>query len=344
MNYLEEFLREQRSKTLNTPIGVPDKTDNTTFDSFVSECPRGICPPDEPSETPAERCAQLDAERNERDRLAHRGYDYDGRGDQSYRFEPGETVMRVFDPDRLFETGPDFGLCENCGEPASLIVPGKIPSEVWAGLRWQELSAEEKQVARAELRVAELKAGHRFCSLECQQIVLPDAAGKEKKKPRRTLSCSLCTGPRTTTEPPLDLQGRPTLCTTAHERDLGGCIKYSWLLRDLDADDLARPYITSGPYCPWPQMEHAEPGFTIRQQARPETEQERAEIDRLAAMDAGDGNDINGAARPVTAEPHPTAKESNHHGLSAETRSNQSVLEPRQERGTSSGLQGRMLS
>jgi len=44
----------------------------------------------------AERIARLDAERNERDRLAKRGYDYDGYGDLSYQFESGETVMRVF--------------------------------------------------------------------------------------------------------------------------------------------------------------------------------------------------------------------------------------------------------
>jgi hypothetical protein len=36
------------------------------------------------TETPAERCARLDAERNERDRLAGRGYDYAPRSKASY--------------------------------------------------------------------------------------------------------------------------------------------------------------------------------------------------------------------------------------------------------------------
>jgi hypothetical protein len=37
-------------------------------------------------------------------------------------WEPGETVMRVIDPDRLFKTFK-FGRCDICGGPAALVVP-----------------------------------------------------------------------------------------------------------------------------------------------------------------------------------------------------------------------------
>lgn len=42
-------------------------------------------------------------------------------------------------------------------------------------------------------------------------------------------------------------------CSALDERDIDSCLKYRFLRRDLDADDLERPYVTTGPYCPWPQ-------------------------------------------------------------------------------------------
>ena len=224
--------------------------------------------------------AWLDAARNSRDKLAKRGYDYDGCGAQ-FQFESAESVKRVF------ESAPQFGRCDVCGEPADIVLHRDVTIN-----------------------------GHkRFCA-PClrQQDYDREALGKRNKRKART--CPLCNGKWRQAE---SADGEEPACTTRNQRDIARCLKYRFLLRELDADDLARPYVTTGPYCPWPQ---GEPDFAIRQDPRPETEPERAEIDRLAAMDADDGNDINGAARPVTAEPHPKPKESNLHGLPAETRSN----------------------
>jgi hypothetical protein len=146
-------------------------------------------------ETPAERCARLDAERNQHDRIEHRGYDNDGRGDQSYQFEPGETVMRVFDANRFF--GGEFGVCEVCGDAAAMIIPAaKLPREVWRELlghcAWRELSKEEQAAAKPVLREAELKYGHRFCGLECYREAMPD--GVERKEKKAAKRCPLCGG------------------------------------------------------------------------------------------------------------------------------------------------------
>ena len=147
----------------------------------------------------AARIAQLDAERNERDRLAKRGYDYDGRGDQSYQSKPGETVMRVF--------------------------------------------AHNHRVRNA-------------------------------------------------------------------------------------APDLLDPYAALGL-----------------------TQLREAELDRLAIADTAQPEDVDevlltGAAQPTTqgSQAAPKTRGAHQHALSAETWSNQSVLEPRQERGTPSGFQGRVLN
>jgi hypothetical protein len=42
-------------------------------------------------------------------------------------------------------------------------------------------------------------------------------------------------------------------CETHAENEPALCSKYWYLRRELDADDLGRPYVTTGPYCPWPQ-------------------------------------------------------------------------------------------
>jgi hypothetical protein len=106
----------------------------------------------------AEECARVDAERNERDRKARRGYDYDGRGDLSYQWEPGETVMRVFDPDKLFDSEAPFGRCEVCGAPASMVVPEGFPS---SGGSWRHASWSEWREA--------IRDGRHFCSTVCWQ-------------------------------------------------------------------------------------------------------------------------------------------------------------------------------
>src|SRR6516165_10431318 len=151
------------------------------------------------ADSAAERVAKLDQERNSRDELAKRGYDYE-----------------------------EHNACESCGKPATFVAPGKIPREVWVELRWQALSPEEKHDALPRLREAALEHVRYFCGRECYRTVLPNGVEREKKKSRRRLPCPFCAGPRVTTEPPLDLQGRPTLCTTEGERNLSGCIKYSW--------------------------------------------------------------------------------------------------------------------
>ena len=243
---------------------------------------KNVEPAPDAADLATKRMAWLDAARNSRDKLAKRGYDYDGCGAQ-FQFESAESVKRVF------ESAPQFGRCDVCGEPADIVLHRDVTIN-----------------------------GHkRFCA-PClrQQDYDREALGKRNKRKART--CPLCNGKWRQAE---SADGEEPACTTRNQRDIAHCLKYRFLLRELDADDLARPYVTTGPYCPWPQ---GEPDFAIRQDPRPETEQERAEIDRLAAMDADDGNDINGAARPVTAEPHLKLKESNHHGLSARTRSNQS--------------------
>jgi hypothetical protein len=56
-----------------------------THVTFVTNVTGGDPEGGEAAETTTERIARLDRERNERDRLAKRGYDYDGYGDQSYQ-------------------------------------------------------------------------------------------------------------------------------------------------------------------------------------------------------------------------------------------------------------------
>lgn len=168
----------------------------------------------------ARRCALLDRERHERDRTAKRGYDYDGRGDQSHQFEPGEIVQRVFDLTRL-----GLGTCEVCGESADIV------------LRRNTAGNGRK----------------RFCAPCWRQQPRRAVSGKREK--HHALSCPLCGGRWSMDEPPQDSAGRATACTTRHDRDLVHCLKYVSLLRELDADELARPYVTAGPFCPWPRGE-----------------------------------------------------------------------------------------
>ena len=274
MNYLDDFLHQRHPKGLYAPKGGPAKTDKTR-----RQRRKTIAKTDTLSDF--SRAARLDEERNIHDKLYKRGYDHDENGDLAPKFAPGETVLRVLDPDFLFG---DFGRCDICGDPADIVLR----------------------------RAAAINGHQRFCAPCLRgQDHSHKAFGKRDK--RKARNCPLCGGKWDQSE------SADGVCTTRNKRDIAHCLKYRFLLRELDADDLARPYVTTGPYCPWPQ---GEPDFAIRQDPRPETEQERAEIDRLAAMDADDGNDINGAARPVTAEPHPKPKESNLHGLPAETRSN----------------------
>jgi hypothetical protein len=107
-----------------TPV-TPQNIVNGKFDSACASLPASghrdtqDTEDEAAAETTIESIARLDAERNERDRIARRGYDYDGRGDQSYQFEPGETVARVFDPDRLVGK---FGHCDVCGKPAGIVL------------------------------------------------------------------------------------------------------------------------------------------------------------------------------------------------------------------------------
>jgi hypothetical protein len=300
MSYLEDFLRKRSPRVPNAIWVGTAKTDKT-------KRPKRKTPAKTGTLSNIARIARLDEERNIHDKLFKRGYDYAENGNFALKFgnefEPGETVLRVLDPDFLVG---DFGRCDICGDPADI----------------------------ALRRDAIINGHQRFCA-PClrDQDRSHKAFGKRNK--RRVRTCPLCGGKWDQSE------SANGVCTARNKRDIAHCLKYRFLLRELDADDLARPYVTTGPYCLWPQ---AELNFAIRQDPRPETEQERAEIDRLAAMDTDGGTDFNGAARPVTAEPHPKAEEHDYHGLSAETWSNQSVLESRQERGTPSGFQGRMLS
>jgi hypothetical protein len=162
--------------------------------------------------------------------------------DLAPKFAPGETVLRVLDPDFLFG---DFGRCDICGDPADIVLR----------------------------RDATINGHQRFCA-SClrDQDHSHEAFGKRNKRKVRT--CPLCGGKWDQSE------SADGVCTTRNKRDIAYCLKYRFLRRELDADDLARPYVTTGPYCPWPQVE---PDLAIRQDSRPETEQERAEIDRLAA-------------------------------------------------------------
>jgi hypothetical protein len=216
-------------------MGVTDKTDNTLFNHITDKT-------DETLLDGSERIAQLDLERNERDRLAKRGYDYDGRGDQSYRFEPGETVIRIFAPDR------QFGRCDICHEPAAIVLH----------------------------RNATINGHQRFCA-SCWHDQGHDHEAFSKRHKRRARTCPLCGGKWEQNESADDA------CTTRNKHDIAHCLKYRFLMRELDDDDLNLPYVTTGPYCPWPQAAF---------QPRSITDEEReAEIDRLAAMDAADGND-----------------------------------------------------
>ena len=68
------------------------------------------------SETPEQRCARLDAERNERDRAA-RGFDYTESKTPTYKVKVSEQVTFVLEVD------PQFGLCDSCGEAAGIVLP-----------------------------------------------------------------------------------------------------------------------------------------------------------------------------------------------------------------------------
>jgi hypothetical protein len=65
----------------------------------------------------AARVARLDRERNEADRIAGRGYDYDKSGIPRC-FVQINDHLRV-----VVESDPEFKVCEICSEPAGLILP-----------------------------------------------------------------------------------------------------------------------------------------------------------------------------------------------------------------------------
>jgi len=58
---------------------------------------------------------ELDRERNEQDRQARRGYDYDGRAQWSEQVSPHISYQ---------SDGGGFGLCDRCRQPAALVTPG----------------------------------------------------------------------------------------------------------------------------------------------------------------------------------------------------------------------------
>jgi len=101
--------------------------------------------------------------------------------------------------------------------------------------------------------IAQLDAEHNELDLPSAATITSSAtspySSRRNKKEART--CPLCGG-KWRPDKPANGE-RLEACSTRNDRDLAHCIKYAWLLRELDADDLARPYVTSGPYCPWPQ-------------------------------------------------------------------------------------------
>jgi hypothetical protein len=111
-------------------------------------------------ETSTERCARLDRERNEADRIVGRGYDY------AKSQTPSCVVHASPHVDLVIEANSEFGLCEICGEPASMIVPERSPSR--CGL-WRYAPREEWWTA--------IDLGRRFCSTNCLAQARREVAG-----------------------------------------------------------------------------------------------------------------------------------------------------------------------
>src|SRR5262249_21338290 len=130
-------------------------------------------------------------------------------------------------PNRLFKGDTFFGSCQMCKQnPAELVLKHNH----------------------------EIDGMYRFCGA-CLRTLNFDRQKKKKRRQART--CPLCHGkwqaPDDVSSDYGDISSHSSACTTRNFRDIRNCRKYASLYRKLDAEDLVHPYVTAGPYCPWPQ-------------------------------------------------------------------------------------------